>query len=92
MRLKIAGGPHDGQWRDMDVDRDYIELVKARRRKPNITMHMAYGEGPGVLVEKTGYTVRRLRYKHPDGSIEDFCFLAPVSMTDLEAIKHQFRK
>lgn len=89
MRLRIAGGPHDGQWRDVDVDRDCIELVKFE------PVPMPYPPDASAIagtVEKTVYTVRRLRYRHPDNSLEYLCFLAPVSMTDLDAIKHQFSK
>jgi hypothetical protein len=87
MRLKIVGGPHDGQEYDVGND-SYVELVKFY---PTPT----YWGDPGSIsgtAAKTVYTVRHLCSSHPDDLIEEFRFLAPVGMTDMEAIKHQFSK
>jgi hypothetical protein len=88
MRMKIVGGPHDGQEWEVRSE-SYIVLVKVQ---PALTYDQEDPSPIDGTTAKTIYTVRRLRSHHPDDLIEEFCFLSPIGMTDMEAIKHQFSK
>ncbi len=86
-KLKVIGGAHDGEFHE--VNGNSVELCKF------LPVEMAYGDPISPVagnVERVAYTVRQLACKLPDGSIDKFHFLSPHWMSDMEAIKHQFRK
>jgi hypothetical protein len=91
MRMKIVGGPHDGQEWEVRSE-SYIVLVKVQPPRTYLTYDQEDPSPIDGTTAKIVYTVRRLHSRHPDDLIEEFCFLAPVGMTDMEAIKHQFSK
>lgn len=85
MKMKIIGGPHDGQEAEVRKEQPFIIKLVAEKH-PN----RPYGAMPecASTVRQEIYTARSLRW--PDG--KTLHFLAPVDWSDFKAVEFQFKK
>jgi len=86
MKLKIIGGPRDGQFADLTPGARDIELPDPPGRLNVLTRS---GVAPAMVeVSHTYYTVRELHCSNK----WRLRFLTPADWPDWKAIEHQFRK
>jgi hypothetical protein len=86
MKVKVVGGPRDGETVSLNEGERDIKL-----HDPLPPSTYKYGDpftATGPAISWTVYTVRYLRSR-PDWQL---IFLAPADWSDTKAIEHQFQK
>lgn len=85
--MKIVGGPHDGMDFEIAPDRHDLALFNPRNERVIDWLCSECGRIATVELKQTIYTVRCLR-----SAGDEFSFLAPQDWSDMQALRHQFRK
>jgi hypothetical protein len=83
--LKIVGGPHDGQTREVECDRDNIVLTHR-----TIVWKWDVADPTLATDENHTYVLHRLRTGPMPG--DEFVFLAHSDLSFREAVERQFTK
>jgi hypothetical protein len=83
--LKIVGGPHDGQTREVQCDRDHIVLPHR-----TLVRNWEFTDPTLATDENHTYFLHRIRTGPEPG--DEFVFLAHSGLSFREAIERQFAK
>ena len=88
MKMRVVGGPRDGQWVNLKEGVDMIKLVDPYQ--PISVEDLERLVQP--VTQYTTYTVRRMIWRTGPKDIEEFRYLAPEDWSDFQALKWQFEK
>ena len=88
MRMKIVGGPLDGDFASVGEGVSVIKLPDPQPKQTASDFDLSKPVEAIVDFHQTVYTVRQLR--EPDGWV--LYFLAPEGWSDVRAVEHQFKK
>jgi hypothetical protein len=86
MRYLFIGGPWDGEYRNVDTSRDYIDVkgpTPVRPFKTDMTDDELFYRGAYDPTRVVRYTLRR--FETPEGSI---WYFADITMSDLFVFEH----
>ena len=84
-RLKIVGGPHDGETCEVECDRDHIVLPHRA-----LVRNWEFTDPTLEIDENHTYVLHRIRTGPKPG--DEFVFLAHGGLSFREAIERQFAK
>jgi hypothetical protein len=83
--LKIVGGPHDGQTREVECDHDHIVL-------PHRALVRSWEFTDPTLATEENHTYVLHRIRTGLEPSDEFVFLAHIGLSFREAIERQFSK
>jgi hypothetical protein len=93
MRVKIVGGPRDGEIRDFDTSQHSLVLYDPIKAQDVLQSYGSDLPEIGPTITRTEYTPRYLQCSYPGGREPwRMVYLAPYDWTDVQAIEHQFKK
>lgn len=91
MKLRCVLGPRDGwYWEILEHYKDINIPAPAKNKMVLLPLDKAGTVHP--TTEITRYTRRLLRQLDSEGHVDEFQFLAPDGISDMEALRHQFSK